>query len=360
MGDKPREKLPTKMYGSTPVFGAGDNPSAEDSEDYSTVRGGTLPPPAPPTTLSAPIMPRRPETTPRASRMAMAERVAQTLEEEGDPQMAEAVRTSVAPPPLSDEEKEEAARLSGYILRMEDDGSSLENTFEGPDSGEETTQPAEGDPIVVESSHDSEDSEDEPTQVVETGETEVATATATVGDDADSDNGGDADGEEDRALTTEEVIKQAKDEVDLPKPVEPEAKVEDSWGMDEKGSPSPDDIPTLSPPPSPLASDEMPTMKMRISVQRAARIWERFPNSQAEDGAPFLIQLDNYGMVRCPLADGDTIVIGRSPMCDVVVDKSEESVSARHAMIKRDGDDCFICDCESLNGTYVNGVRSLE
>lgn len=341
MGDKPKEKLPTKMYGSTPVFGAGDNPSVEDSEkDYSTVRGGTLPPPAPPTTLSAPIMPKRPEAAPRASRMAMAERVAQTLEEEGDSQMAEAVRTSVAPSPLSEDEKEEVARLSGYILHMEDDGPSLENTLEGPDSGEEI-QSAEGGPIVVESIHGSEDSEDEPTQVVETGEeTEVITATA--GDDAvNSDDGSDADGEDC-------VVEQLEEEVDLPKPVEPVVKVEDSWGMDEQGSTSPDDIPTIPPP-------DASAVRACISEMRKVRNSQLFSIPEEEAKAPFLYRIDKYGSFRCRIADGEKIVIGRSPECDIVVDESE-FVSAFHAEVRREGDMCFVSDLNSLNSTWITEI----
>jgi len=346
MGDKkPREKLPTKVFGSVSlpsVFGAGD----DSGEDYSAVRGGTLPPPAPPKTEPKPIMPKRPDAPPRTSRMA--ERVAHVLEEEGDPQMAEAVRASVAPPPLSAEEKEDAARLSSMILDMET-SSSLENALEGPDSDEEARI---AEPIVVESSCGLEDAEgDEPTQAIETGE-DPKVLSVTVDDDADSGDSNDvARGESVETADKTEVA------AVLPKPVEPEAKkMEDSWCAD--GDSSPDNISTMSLPPPPAAPDELPTVRMRISVQREIKIREQFPDSSAEDKAPFILWIDDYGSLRCPLADGEEIIIGRSPECDLVIDS--ESVSARHFMVMRKGEDCYILDLGSLNGTYIGGdYRSI-
>lgn len=323
MGDKPKEKLPTKVFGSGSLpsaHGAEGNPSSvgeESPEDYTAVRRGTLPPPAPPKSDNStkPVRPKRPEAPPRPSRMA--ERVAQALAlglgEEGDERVTEAVR-----PSLSEEERNDVARLSGIILGIE---NSLENALEGPADSDDAEES-----IVVESIRDLDGTEEgEPTQVIETGEPET---------------------------------------VILPEPVEPElpepkADEKDSWGSSDNFSP--DEIPTLPPPETLEAKEDPPTVKMRISVQRAVRIREQFLDSKAEDGgAPFLIKLDDYGMIRCPLVDGDTIVIGRSPASDIVVDESEESVSANHAMIKREGDDCFIRDCESTNGTFVNGMQILS
>jgi pSer/pThr/pTyr-binding forkhead associated (FHA) protein len=47
--------------------------------------------------------------------------------------------------------------------------------------------------------------------------------------------------------------------------------------------------------------------------------------------------------------------IGRSPSADIVLDDS--SVSRRHALIARRGEDTVILDDRSLNGIRVNGVR---
>lgn len=49
----------------------------------------------------------------------------------------------------------------------------------------------------------------------------------------------------------------------------------------------------------------------------------------------------------------DLVRIGRKPDNDIVID--EEEVSAHHCQIVRDGDDLFLEDLGSLNGTFANG-----
>lgn len=49
------------------------------------------------------------------------------------------------------------------------------------------------------------------------------------------------------------------------------------------------------------------------------------------------------------------VIIGRSPDSDVVV--SADDVSRRHAVLWREGGDCYVRDLGSANGTYVDGVR---
>jgi len=51
------------------------------------------------------------------------------------------------------------------------------------------------------------------------------------------------------------------------------------------------------------------------------------------------------------------ITIGRSPRNSVVIINPE--VSRRHAMLHRDGDNYFIEDCGSTNGTFVSGQRIM-
>ena len=51
--------------------------------------------------------------------------------------------------------------------------------------------------------------------------------------------------------------------------------------------------------------------------------------------------------------DADRTVIGRHPECDIVLDMA--SVSREHASITREGDDYFVEDLHSRNGTFVNG-----
>jgi sigma-B regulation protein RsbU (phosphoserine phosphatase) len=53
-----------------------------------------------------------------------------------------------------------------------------------------------------------------------------------------------------------------------------------------------------------------------------------------------------------------TMVVGRTPRCDLVID--DASVSRVHARIRRHGADCVIEDLNSRNGTFVNGRRIRE
>src|SRR3712207_1168429 len=53
-----------------------------------------------------------------------------------------------------------------------------------------------------------------------------------------------------------------------------------------------------------------------------------------------------------------TTRIGRSHTADVVLD--DGSVSRRHALVVRRGDQTVMCDDRSLNGVFVNGRRVTE
>jgi serine phosphatase RsbU (regulator of sigma subunit) len=55
---------------------------------------------------------------------------------------------------------------------------------------------------------------------------------------------------------------------------------------------------------------------------------------------------------------GKMTVIGRDPGCDIVV--SAPQASGRHAMVVHSGGAYFVEDLDSVNGTYVNGVRILQ
>ena len=57
------------------------------------------------------------------------------------------------------------------------------------------------------------------------------------------------------------------------------------------------------------------------------------------------------------LASGDSILIGRSADADIKV--KDGAISSRHARVGLDSDDKFyIEDMKSLNGTYLNGIRT--
>ena len=53
--------------------------------------------------------------------------------------------------------------------------------------------------------------------------------------------------------------------------------------------------------------------------------------------------------------DGERVTIGRRPESDVFLD--DITVSRDHAMLVKRGDEWYLDDCGSLNGTYVNRSR---
>jgi pSer/pThr/pTyr-binding forkhead associated (FHA) protein len=53
--------------------------------------------------------------------------------------------------------------------------------------------------------------------------------------------------------------------------------------------------------------------------------------------------------------DNERMNIGRHPDCEVFLD--DVTVSRHHALLIRRGDEWFLDDCGSLNGTYVNRSR---
>jgi FHA domain-containing protein/uncharacterized protein DUF1707 len=55
---------------------------------------------------------------------------------------------------------------------------------------------------------------------------------------------------------------------------------------------------------------------------------------------------------------GHPYLLGRHPDCDLVID--DDSVSRRHASIRREGDRWLLVDLGSRNGTQVNGWRVAE
>ena len=53
--------------------------------------------------------------------------------------------------------------------------------------------------------------------------------------------------------------------------------------------------------------------------------------------------------------EGDRMTVGRRPESDVFLD--DVTVSRDHALLIRRGEDWYLDDCGSLNGTYVNRSR---
>lgn len=58
---------------------------------------------------------------------------------------------------------------------------------------------------------------------------------------------------------------------------------------------------------------------------------------------------------RCYTVSQDEMIVGREPDCDISL--PDRQVSRRHAVVRRCEGDYVIEDCNSKNGTYVNGRR---
>lgn len=51
----------------------------------------------------------------------------------------------------------------------------------------------------------------------------------------------------------------------------------------------------------------------------------------------------------------NSLIIGRSQICDIYIDDTK--LSRQHCVVERDGEELFIMDLQSRNGTLLNGVR---
>lgn len=70
---------------------------------------------------------------------------------------------------------------------------------------------------------------------------------------------------------------------------------------------------------------------------------------------PLLRVVDSDAEGRVLELRGETTIIGRNPDCDIVLDN--DTVSKKHARIRRDGHGFVIADMGSRNHTWVNGRR---
>lgn len=76
--------------------------------------------------------------------------------------------------------------------------------------------------------------------------------------------------------------------------------------------------------------------------------------SQNDPKCPTLLIIESTGEKRRIPLDKKQIVIGRK-QCDIQFD--DQKVSGKHAMVEKEGNDYFIVDLNSTNGTYVNGSK---
>ena len=103
----------------------------------------------------------------------------------------------------------------------------------------------------------------------------------------------------------------------------------------------------------PRARDR-PRRRTRPDVARAAKA-----NKKPRRGAPthlLVVEGDNPG-TRAELADAP-LLIGRGS--DAAIKLDDDYVSTRHARIAASGDEWFVEDLGSTNGTYVGPVRITQ
>jgi hypothetical protein len=113
--------------------------------------------------------------------------------------------------------------------------------------------------------------------------------------------------------------------------------------------PAPVPVP-VTPPPAPD-----PAVAVAEAEPEPESATAQFSAAEAAEagGADLALLVDGR---RIPV--GETLVLGRSSGCDIVLD--DANASRRHAEVRRRGDAATIVDLDSTNGTAVNGRRVRE
>ena len=105
-------------------------------------------------------------------------------------------------------------------------------------------------------------------------------------------------------------------------------------------------------------ADPMPTGEPPTATYRVGETGELIPVELDDviSKGPTLVIRAGGGRVgeSFPLAE-DRMTVGRRPDSNVFLD--DVTVSRDHALLVRRGDDWYLDDCGSLNGTYVNRSR---
>ncbi len=78
-------------------------------------------------------------------------------------------------------------------------------------------------------------------------------------------------------------------------------------------------------------------------------------HNQIGKDKPVLLVIDGPVRGQQAVMNGDEMVIGRGPDCDMVI--PDRRVSREHVRIWRDESACYIQDLNSKNGTHVNAER---
>ncbi len=100
----------------------------------------------------------------------------------------------------------------------------------------------------------------------------------------------------------------------------------------------------------PFVLVQRPYAAQRLTVPKGTQPLDRLVRGGAVD------EFDDLWLATLPpVRPGDSVVVGRSPDCDLVLD--EPTVSGRHAAIEWDGQAAWLSDLGSSNGTRINGAR---
>ncbi len=82
------------------------------------------------------------------------------------------------------------------------------------------------------------------------------------------------------------------------------------------------------------------------------------PNLDFRKDQYILLEIYGFNMGKRYDIDGENIMIGRSPACNIVLE--DEGVSRQHLKIMNKNKQFFIVDLQSTNGTFVNNKRVLK
>ncbi|MDX6496836.1 MAG: transport system ATP-binding/permease protein [Blastocatellia bacterium] len=130
----------------------------------------------------------------------------------------------------------------------------------------------------------------------------------------------------------------------------PEPKGSELGRMDTVHEPSSSAVPPQSPPMPAANTDRTPAAKPTAPRPTPVRTAPAHLD---------LIDADNRPVKRIEL-NREVTRLGRDPEAEVVIDAAAAVVSRRHAEIKKTGDQYFISDLKSFNGTLVDGKRITE
>jgi len=78
----------------------------------------------------------------------------------------------------------------------------------------------------------------------------------------------------------------------------------------------------------------------------------------SEKDLAMLVLSDGKNQRQCWPVSQAELVLGRDPGCDIVL--ADRQVSRRHAVIRRVAGEYVIADCQSKNGTFVNGRQCQD